>query len=62
MSTPEPVLVLVDTAAAAAAVGRPVGTIRRWGSTRLLERHGRDTKGRALWDLEQVYRVAGGLA
>ena len=50
--------VLVDTLAAAAAVGRPAGTVRRWANEGRIVRQGTDEKGRAVYDLAAVYRAA----
>lgn len=49
---------LVDTQAAAAAVRRPAGTVRRWASVGRLKRYGQDEAGRTVYDLADVYRVA----
>lgn len=46
--------VLLDTAAIAAAIGRPASTVYRWGSTGLLTRHGKDTGGRWLYRLDEA--------
>jgi hypothetical protein len=53
--------VLVDTLAAAEAVHRSPGLIRRWANLGLLDRQGADRKGRTLYDLAQVYDVDGWL-
>lgn len=53
--------VLVDTLAAAAAVNRPAGTVRRWANEGRMVRQGTDKKGRALYSLEDVYRAAANL-
>lgn len=58
MAGPETRVVLVDSVSAAVAVDRPAGTIRRWASQGLLERKGADARGRALYDLADVYRVS----
>lgn len=50
--------VLVDTLAAAAAVGRPAGTVRRWANEGRIIRRGTDKKGRTVYRLEDVYRAA----
>jgi len=50
--------VLVDSVSAALAVDRPKSTIRGWAHRGLLTIHGQDAKGRALYDLAEVYRVA----
>lgn len=50
--------VLVDTLAAAAAVGRPAGTVRRWANEGRIIGQGYDNKGRAVYRLEDVYRAA----
>ena len=50
--------VLVDTLAAAAAVSRPAGTVRRWANEGRIVRQGTDKKGRAVYDLAAVYRAA----
>lgn len=47
-------MTLADTAAAAASVGRPAATIRTWARRGLLERHGKDQRGRTLYDLDEV--------
>jgi DNA-binding transcriptional MerR regulator len=49
---------LVDTCAAAAAVGRPESTIRRWAHEERYKPHGRDKRGRKLYALADVQRVA----
>lgn len=46
--------VLVDTGAAAEAVGVSPATIRSWVNRGLLERKGRDRRGRGLVDLAAV--------
>jgi DNA-binding transcriptional MerR regulator len=51
-------VVNVDTNAAAVSVGVPSGTIRRWAHHGWLTRQGRDGRGRTLYDLGQVERVA----
>lgn len=48
---------LVDTQAAAVAVGRTPATIRGWIHEGKLTRHGTASR-RAMVDLEQVYAVA----
>lgn len=53
--------VLVDTLAAAAAIARPSGTVRRWAHEGKLTRLGADEKGRALYDLAAVYALASGV-
>ena len=53
--------VLVDTLAAAAAVGRPAGTVRRWANEGRIVRQGTDKKGRTVYRLEDVYRAAANL-
>jgi hypothetical protein len=53
--------VLVDTLAAAAAVGRPAGTVRRWANEGRIIRRGTDKKGRTVYRLEDVYRAAADL-
>jgi predicted site-specific integrase-resolvase len=54
-------VVLVDTLAAAAAVSRPAGTVRRWANEGRIVRQGTDKKGRTLYRLEDVYRAAANL-
>ena len=51
---------LVDTLAAAAAVQRKPATVRGWAHEGRLQRKGTDDKGRALYDLGDVYRAAQG--
>lgn len=51
------VRVLVDTLAAAEAVNRPPGTIRRWAHEGLITARGRDRRGRTLYALADVYRA-----
>jgi hypothetical protein len=51
-------VVLVDTLAAAAAVNRPAGTVRRWANEGRIVRQGTDKKGRTVYRLEDVYRAA----
>lgn len=51
-------VVLVDTVSAAVAVDRPRSTIRRWAHEGRFIRKGSDAKGRALYDLADVYRAA----
>jgi len=53
-----PQRVLVDSISAAVAVDRPKATIRAWAHRGLITRQGQDAKGRALYDLAEVYRVA----
>lgn len=56
---PEPVrVVLVDSVSAAVAVDRPKSTIRRWAHQGHIERRGSDARGRALYDLADVWAVA----
>jgi hypothetical protein len=50
--------VLVDTVSAAVAVDRPKSTIRAWAHRGLIVRKGQDGRGRALYDLAEVYQVA----
>lgn len=50
--------VLVDSVAAAVAVGVRPSTLRGWAHRGLLERAGSDDKGRALYDLGKVYGAA----
>lgn len=49
---------LVDTQAAAIAVGRRPATIRSWIHRGHLTPHGKDRAGRTLVDLAEVYRTA----
>lgn len=49
---------LLNTALAATLTGRQPGTIRYWASKGWLTRHGTDPLGRALYDLQEVSRVA----
>jgi hypothetical protein len=51
-------IVKVDSVSAAVAVDRPKSTIRGWAHRGLINRVGQDAKGRALYDLAEVYRVA----
>lgn len=51
-------VVLVDSVSAAVAVDRPKSTIRRWAHEGLFERRGSDARGRALYDLADVWAVA----
>ncbi|WNM65735.1 MerR-like helix-turn-helix DNA binding domain protein [Arthrobacter phage Vulpecula] len=51
--------VLVDSVAAATAAGVKPATLRGWAHRGLLERKGTDSKGRAVYDLADVYRTAG---
>jgi hypothetical protein len=53
--------VLVDSVSAAVAVDRPESTIRRWAHEGRFVRKGADKRGRALYDLADVYRVAAAL-
>jgi hypothetical protein len=50
--------ILVDTAAAAAAVGVHPGIIRKWAHRGRLTRQGQDAKGRTLYDLRDVHHAA----
>lgn len=50
--------VLVDAQAAARAIGRPQSTVFRWGQAGAIKRHGKDDRGRWLYDLAQVQAVA----
>lgn len=59
MSTEAEPVVLVDTVAAATAAGVPASTLRGWAHRGLLERKGKDARGRAVYSLADVYRVAG---
>ncbi|ALY08908.1 MerR-like helix-turn-helix DNA binding domain protein [Arthrobacter phage Galaxy] len=59
MSTEAEPVVLVDTVAAATAAGVPSSTLRGWAHRGLLERKGTDGRGRAVYSLADVYRVAG---
>jgi hypothetical protein len=54
--------VLVDSVSAAVAVDRPKSTIRGWAHAGHLTRHGSDARGRALYDLAEVYEIAQKLA
>lgn len=60
MSTTSDEVRLVDTGAAAVAVKRAPSTVRWWAHTGKLERKGTDKQGRALYDLGDVYKIAGG--
>lgn len=51
-------MTLVDTLAAAAAARVAPATIRKWATRGKLERQGTDEKGRTLYDLAAVYRLA----
>jgi hypothetical protein len=51
-------VVLVDSVSAAVAVDRPKATIRGWAHRGLILKRGQDAKGRALYDLAEVYRTA----
>jgi transposase-like protein len=53
-----PPVVLVDTAAAAAAVGVAPATIRKWVQRKKLQYQGKDGSGRNLVDLTAVYTAA----
>lgn len=53
--------VLVDTVAAGLAVHVAAATIRGWKHRGLLVGKGKDRRGRVLYDLADVYRVAGEL-
>lgn len=56
---PAPVrVVLVDSVSAAVAVDRPKSTIRGWAHQGLIARKGSDKRGRALYDLADVYAAA----
>ncbi|UVK62602.1 MerR-like helix-turn-helix DNA binding domain protein [Arthrobacter phage TaylorSipht] len=50
--------VLVDSVAAATAAGVKPSTFRGWAHRGLLERKGTDARGRALYELGDVYRAA----
>lgn len=50
--------VMVDTVSAAVAVDRPKATIRGWAHRGLILKCGQDAKGRALYDLAEVYAVS----
>ncbi|GAA4680239.1 hypothetical protein [Nocardioides nanhaiensis] len=50
--------VLVDTNAAAAAVGRRPVTIRQWANRGHIRRVGHDHLGRVTYDLDEVMRTA----
>lgn len=50
--------VIVDTSAAALAVERTPATVREWAARGLLEQVGTDERGRRLYKLADVYRVA----
>ena len=52
--------ILVDTQAAAVAVGLAASTIRGWAHAGKLARRGRDGRGRTLYDLADVYDLAAG--
>jgi hypothetical protein len=54
--------VLVDSVSAAVAVDRPKSTIRGWAHAGHITRRGQDAKGRALYDLAEVYAVSQKLA
>lgn len=54
--------ILADTAAAAFLIDRPQGTIRRWANAGWLTRHGRDERGRTLYDLDEVQALAARIA
>ena len=58
----DPQMVLVDSVSAAVAVDRPKSTIRGWAHAGHLTRKGEDARGRALYDLAEVYNVAQKLA
>jgi hypothetical protein len=58
----DPQRVLVDSVSAAVAVDRPKSTIRGWAHAGHLTRHGSDARGRALYDLAEVYEIAQKLA
>lgn len=49
---------LVDTAAAAVAVNTTTQTIRQWRVRGKVHQHGRDERGRGLYDLGEVYQAA----
>jgi hypothetical protein len=49
--------VLLDGPAIALALGIRPGVIRIWAVRGKLKRHGRDHRGRALFDLSEAYRV-----
>lgn len=49
---------LVDTQAAAIAVGRQPATIRSWIHRGRIQAHGVDHRGRTLVDLAEIYRTA----
>jgi hypothetical protein len=53
--------ILVDTVAAARAVGRPPATIRNWAFRGLIRSCGKDGSRRQLYDLTDIYRTAGRL-
>jgi hypothetical protein len=48
---------VVDTAAAATAIFSSPDRVRQWSHRGLLERRGRDSRGRALYRLEDVFAV-----
>jgi hypothetical protein len=54
----DPQTVLVDSVAAAVAVDRPKSTIRGWAHAGHLTKRGEDARGRALYDLAEVYKIA----
>lgn len=49
---------IVDGPAIAYKLKVPEGTIRRWASTGLIARHGRDARGRTLYDYDEVEALA----
>ncbi|WAB09172.1 MerR-like helix-turn-helix DNA binding protein [Arthrobacter phage Eesa] len=53
--------VLVDAAAAGVAVHVAAATVRGWAHRGLLKGKGKGPYGRVLYDLADVYRVAGEL-
>jgi hypothetical protein len=50
--------VLIDGPALAAELGIAPGTIRNWATAGLIERRGRDSAGRTIYDLDQVTKIA----
>lgn len=51
-------MILVDTNAAAAAVGVKPGVIRVWAHRGHLKAHGKDDRGRTTYDLQAVHDAA----
>lgn len=49
---------LLDGPAIAASLGKDASTLRAWASAGLIERRGRDERGRNLYDVDEVISVS----